>query len=222
MAAEESMGLGKQALAVAVVAILALGAGLLFGTRVKQDPGTMVSNLEQATVLGTAATELPNFALRDHTGAAFDAVRLIGHWSLVFFGYTHCPDICPVTLNTVHQAIDGLAEPLQADAPHVFFVSVDPDRDTAERLREYVTYFDPRFLGVTGDPTQLNKLTRGLGVAYARADGQADGYFVDHSASLLLVSPDGRLYAVLSAPHDQALITRNLSVIIEAYQLQQG
>jgi protein SCO1/2 len=214
---EKHLGLGiaRQIAIVAVVAVAALAAGLLVGDKFKSPP--QLKNLESATVLGEHAKPLPEFALSDHAGKPFNTSRLRGQWSVLFFGYTHCPDICPITLSTMKEVLDTLTPKLPNLDLNVVFISVDPARDTLEHLGQYVTYFDKRFIGVTGSETELNKLAQGLGVVYIspKAPTTSD-YLVDHSAQLLLVDPDGALHAVLSAPHQAPLISRNLEAILSS------
>lgn len=146
------------------------------------------------------------FTLTDQAGQAFDLERLRGKWSFLFFGYTHCPDICPITLGVLKSVADRLAsEGRYAADSQMVFVSVDPARDTPEVLREYVGFFGPGFVGATGTDAQLTTFTRDLGVLYMRV-GEGDGavagtnYLVDHSAAVLLVDPQGRLVGVFPAP----------------------
>jgi protein SCO1 len=177
---------------------LGLGAGftaaLLFLTRPgpPEDPGV--------TVVRPAAP-IDAFRLEDQRGAAFDGARLQGKWSLLFFGYTHCPDVCPTTLATFRR-IHDLLGPLNRDAQYVF-VSVDPERDTAEQRGKYASYFNPEFLGVSGTHNELGKLVRSLGVYYRHGEPtEGGGYLVDHSAGVFLINPEGRMQALFSAPHD--------------------
>ena len=161
---------------------------------------------------------IPAFTLVDQNGEAFGPERLEGRWSLLFFGFTHCPDICPGTLFDLAQVADGLAAEAgaAADRVQVVFVSVDPERDRPERLREYIAYFDPGFIAVTGPHEQLEPLTRTLGIAY-RIEPHASGderYSVDHSASVLLLSPAGDLYGVFPAPHDAAAMQADLLALL--------
>jgi protein SCO1/2 len=104
------------------------------------------------------------------------------------------------TFKAIRQGLDSGAGP----KPRFLFVSVDPGRDTPERLAQYVRWFDPAFIGATGDEAQLRALVAQLGLLYARVDGQSSalGYLMDHSASIVLIDPLGRLAAVFSAPHD--------------------
>ena len=163
------------------------------------------------------ARRIPPFTLTDHDGAAFGLDRLRDKWSLLFFGFTHCPDICPGTLYELQQVDQRLADSgVPASDYQVIFVSVDPERDDPARLKEYVTYFDPEFMGVTGSHAEMGPLTRVLGIAY-RIDEHEAGtpdYGVDHSASVLLVNPDGRLHGVFPAPLDAAEMVTTLGGLV--------
>jgi protein SCO1/2 len=149
---------------------------------------------------------LPDFALTDHEGQRFDASRLDDHWSFLFFGYTFCPDVCPITLGILRDVRELLETRGGAGAladVQFIFVSVDPERDTPERLGEFVPYFHPDFIGVTGDPAELERLTGALGIHYAKAEGRTErDYLVDHSTAVMLIDPQRRLHAVFSRPHD--------------------
>lgn len=146
---------------------------------------------------------IPEFMLVDQDGAPFGPDGLQNKWSLLFFGFTHCPDVCPGTLFDLQQLHQRLSEGASADAAHqVVFVSVDPERDDPARLKEYTAYFDPDFIAVTGAHEQLEPLTRKLGIAYRIGSHEpgATDYSVDHSASVLLMNPAGRLHGVFPAP----------------------
>ena len=193
---------------IAVVAI-ATAAGFLAGRWWPAEP----PSLHASTALFGEERALPEFALTDHTGRAYTRRELSDTWTLLFFGYTHCPDICPITLATMSASLDAIAA-LGGEAPRVVFVSVDPDRDAPEHLRGYVTAFGDDFLGVTGPHEELGKLTRALGVGYAR-DGDGPEYLVEHSAALLLVNPKGDLQAVFAPPHEPDPIARDVVAIRE-------
>ena len=190
-----------------VVVAVAAGAGFLAGRWWPEEPPA----LEASTALFGEERALPEFALTDHTGGRFTLRNLSEDWTLLFFGYTHCPDVCPITLATMSASLDAIAA-LGGEAPRVVFVSVDPERDTPPGLRSYVSVFRESFLGVTGPHEELTKLTRALGVGYAR-DGDGPGYLVEHSAALLLVNPKGRLQAVFGPPHAPDPIARDFIAI---------
>ena len=124
----------------------------------------------------------------------------------MFFGYTHCPDICPTTLAMLRKVEHDLAGHTSTPRQHVL-VSVDPARDTLDHLARYVSAFGPPFVGVTGSDGELSKLARQVGAVYLRGEPDDDGsYLVDHTASIMLIDPRGRLVALFGMPHDPALI----------------
>jgi protein SCO1/2 len=210
---------GRGLLGFAVVGGLALAGGLWLGATLL--PGASTPTIPQVSV----ATVLPqprplaDFRLVDQDGAPFTLEALRGQWTFLAIGYTHCPDICPTTLATFTAIASGIGDRSERQAPTRFlFVSIDPGRDTPERLAQYVRYFDPGFLGATGDEAQLRAFAAQLGLAYAKVEGQdtALGYLMDHSASVLLVDPDGRLAAIFSAPHDSARMALDFLAIAAA------
>lgn len=149
-----------------------------------------------------AGTRLPqprpvaDFSLQDHTGAAFGARQLAGQPSLVFFGFTHCPDVCPTTLALMAQ----LAREPKLAALRLVFVTVDPHRDDAATLASYVRAFGPSITGVRGEDPQLDPLLKSLGVARSVQQLAGGEYSVDHSAALFFVDARGRLAAVFTPP----------------------
>ena len=172
---------------------------------------------DQVMTLFPDPKPLTAFAFTDHENRAFDLSRLKGKWSFLFFGYTHCPDICPTTLATLARAHENIVKSM-ADAKEVqfVFISVDPNRDTAGKLRQYVTYFDTAFLGVTGDNAQLGNLAGQLGAAYqvAITPGMED-YPVYHTAAVFLVDPRARYHAVFTPPLDAEGISKRFKVLRE-------
>jgi protein SCO1/2 len=180
--------------------LLALGVGLLASQWLFPSPPAPPPDI--AGIYLPAPQPLEDFQLVHHGGQPFTRENLRGHWTFLYFGYSFCPDVCPITLfelNRVRQLLDG--QGVAAETAYVF-VSVDPQRDTPERLRDYVTYFNPEFQGVTGAPEELERLTRALHVFYQRgADTQESGYYlVDHSSTIILIDPDGRPRAIFTPP----------------------
>ena len=183
---------------------LGLGAGWLGFAGPWREPVPEPSPLPG--VLWPNPRPIGEFALQDHHGGAFTRERLDGVWTFMFFGYTHCPDICPTTLATLRRIEHDLAAHASAPRQHVL-VSVDPARDTLEHLARYVSSFGPAFLGVTGSDGELSRLAREVGATWFRDEPQDDGsYFVEHSASIMLIDPRGRLVALFGMPHDSATI----------------
>ncbi|HHO58905.1 MAG TPA: SCO family protein [Thiotrichales bacterium] len=142
-----------------------------------------------------------------------------GHWSLLFFGYTHCPDVCPTTMGVLAQAkktAQASTPPLVF--PQAYFVSVDPQRDKPALLADYVDYFDPAFVGVTGDAELIKALTLQLSAVYlimaAEDDARPDDYVVDHSSALYLLNPDGNLAAMLSPPFSVEKLLKDIRAVM--------
>jgi protein SCO1/2 len=177
---------------VAALAALALGAFAASHWYAPRAP----SPLQSGTLLREARPVAP-FALTDHEGRPFANAQLEGHWTLLFAGFTHCPDVCPATLGLMKQ----LGQRLAGRAPEFVFLSVDPERDTPAQLKTYVTYFSPLIRGVTGPRDQLDPLCASLGLAYLKIPGASDSdYTVDHSASLVLLDPRGRVAGYFQPP----------------------
>lgn len=142
------------------------------------------------------ARNLAEFELLDQYGNTVKREQLFKQWTLAFVGYTYCPDICPLTLAKLAGAQPELAamveEPLK-----IWFISVDPQRDTPEQINQYVNYFQqPALLGVTAGHDQLFPFVRQLGLMYALSSNAEGNYLVDHSASVVLINPQGQLVAM--------------------------
>ncbi|OUR60725.1 hypothetical protein A9Q74_12210 [Colwellia sp. 39_35_sub15_T18] len=133
------------------------------------------------------------FELTKHDGQPFGKQQLVGRWSLVFFGYTSCPDVCPTTLQNLGFIYDDLQA--IADNSQVLLVSVDPQRDNLNKLSQYIAYFNPEFVALRAGHDVLFPFARNLGLMYA-ISGEGDDYLVDHSASLVLINPDGDIAAI--------------------------
>jgi protein SCO1/2 len=187
----------------ALVAIVAVAAGILSARWVMQrQAGAQTAT---ATLL-TPPRPLPPIALVDQDNRPFDVARLRGRWSFVFFGFTSCPDVCPVTMTALAQTNKLLADVPEKLRPRLVMISVDPERDTPERLAGYVKAFDPTFIGVTGTKAAIDELAQRMGVLVAKRPLEGGNYSVDHTTSVFLVDPDGALHALFSAPHTPQLI----------------
>lgn len=151
---------------------------------------------------------LADFQLLDGDKQAFSRTQLQGHWSLLFLGYTHCPDVCPITMSELAKAMPLLqhAQDPATRGVQVVFVSVDPARDTPELLKSFALYFNEHFIAVTGPLEQLTALTDSMGAQHRRLTGQGAEYRVEHSSDVWLIDPQARLYAKFPAPqHAQEL-----------------
>jgi len=199
------------------VALVAMLGGVWVAATYRENGSRAVLLPDRVMTLFPEPKPLTAFALTDHENRVFDLPRLKGKWSFLFFGYTHCPDVCPTTLATLVRAKEDIVKTARgAKEVQFVFISVDPNRDTVGMLREYVTYFDPSFLGVTGDDTQLRNLAGQFGAIFqiAATPGVKD-YPVYHSAALFLVDPQVRFHAVFTAPLDAEGISRRFDVLRE-------
>ena len=173
-----------QALVVALVAAVAVGAGVYLWRA-----GDGAKQAAEASATGRALIGGP-FALVDHTGTARTEKDLLGKFAVVNFGFTNCPDVCPTTLQTMTDALEMLGPAAQRIRP--VFVSVDPDRDTPERLKTYREAFDGRILMLTGSEAAVARAAKAYKVGYSRMKPAADGsYMVNHTALIYLMGPDG-------------------------------
>jgi len=199
----------------ALVAIVAVASGMLLARGLMGGDGSSQLGLAQATVLAPPRP-LPPFSLIDQASTPFTPERLKGRWSLLFFGFTRCPDVCPTTLSVLAQTEKALADLPAAKHPQVVLVSVDPQRDTPAQLASYVKFFSPTFTGVTGTQDGIDELTHALGVPVAINKLPNGDYTVDHSAAIFLVDPNGALHALFSSPHVPAVIASDYRRIVDA------
>jgi protein SCO1/2 len=189
-----------------VVAILAAAAvGSVLALRV---PAPEAPVLQAGTALPEPRA-IPEFAFTDAMGRPFGPAELRGSWSLVFTGFTHCPDVCPTTLALMAELRRRVArEDLQ-----FVFVSVDPERDTPEAMKRYVDHFDPAIVGVTGARPEMERFTAGLGLAQVRNPGTDGDYTVDHSTAFVLLNPKGQIAGYFQAPHEVDALAADLAAL---------
>lgn len=192
-----------------LVAALAAALGLAVGAILLKPKTTPIAS---GTLLDNPRP-LPAFSLTGQDGQPFTNQSLVGKWTVVFAGFTYCPDICPGTL-TLLKAVKAKLGP-QADRLQVLFLSVDPGRDTPERLKTYVQFFDPAFLAATAPDAELEKLARAMSFVYAKVPGEtADSYTMDHSTALMLINPQGQLAGFFTAPLQVDPLSADLSSIL--------
>jgi protein SCO1/2 len=206
---------GSLVLAVVLAAGLAIGAGvaasLAWRHAASRPPEIGGYVLPEPRALGS-------FELVDDHGARFAPQSFAGSWSFLYFGYTYCPDVCPLALVELGEVKKRLAERTPAAATRFYFVSVDPGRDTPERLHEYVAYFDPEFRGLTGDLAQITVLANAVGAVYFVPPGQDEkSYLVSHSSNIALLDPSGGLRAVFTSPHVAAQVADDFASIFARY-----
>ena len=171
---------------------------------------------ESATVL-PLARPLPEFTLADVDGRPFTKSSLEGRFTLMFFGFTNCPDVCPITLNILASVAHRLREEAPDAVPDVVFVSVDPFRDTPERIAAYVAGFDPSFIGVTGPEEALEPLIGALGVGVEKHEHHGEQYNVVHSGAIYMIGPRAEWIAVSTGPHVPVTVASDFLKIRATY-----
>lgn len=165
----------------------------------KGDGTDKVALLDAGIVLLPQSRSLPSLSLTNQDGQAQAVDQFKGQWSLLFFGYTFCPDICPATLAQLRQLKGMLPAETQARL-RVVLVTVDPQRDNPEQLKKYLGFFDPAFLGLTGAQADLQQLASAVSIPYIPADTSQENYTVDHSGNLVILGPDGTQRGFIRAP----------------------
>ena len=203
-----------------LVAALAAALGLWASQHHFGTPAAATWPQTQAVRLFDPPRELPAFSLRQSDGTALVPGELKGHWTLVFLGFTHCPDICPTTLATMAQAQKQWAAMPESTRPRVLFVSVDPERDTPDRIGEYAHAFHRDTLAATADVPALENFARSLSMVFGKvapeAGAPADRYSIDHSAAMAVLDPQARMAGVIQGPLDAKAIAADMVALTRA------
>ena len=180
-------------------------------------PAEMQAN---GTMVFQQPRQLTDFSLVDHRGASFNRESVTGQWTLVFFGFTFCPDICPTTmveLNEFMQLIEGTEIENEV---RVVMVTVDPGRDSVEQLAGYVPFFNPEFLGVTGEFLDLHRFATELNTPFRRVPGGGENYQMDHSANVVVINPRGDYHGFVKAPLDLTKMKLTLRSMVADWNRQ--
>ncbi len=203
-----------------LAAIVAFALGLILA-RVFVTPNALpVPATENATIL-PQPRELPALDLVDQDNRPLPRDFLRDHWTIVFFGFTQCPDVCPTTLTTLAQVKKQLADLPASQQPRVLLVSVDPERDPPALLKSYVTFFDPSFLAATGTLAATTQAATAFSVPFAKVPLPDGGYTMDHGAGLFVVSPKGALVAYSSPPLDATVLARDFRKAVQYFEESQ-
>lgn len=197
-----------------LIALVALVLGLtvnkvLNGQR-QADPTRL---LDAGIVLLPQPRTVPAISLTDQDGKPIAMNELKDKWSLLFFGYTFCPDICPTSLAQMRE-LKGLLPEAARDRVRIVMVSVDPNRDTPQQLKQYLGYFDPTFLGATGELASIQKLANAVSIPFIPADTSKENYTVDHSGNLVVIGPDGTQRGFIRAPLNNQKLKEQLPVLV--------
>ncbi|WP_095080889.1 SCO family protein [Pseudomonas sp. Irchel s3h17] len=193
-----------------LVALIALVLGLTINKVLNgKGQGDPTALIDAGIILLPQSRNLPDVQMTNQDGQPVTVNELKGKWSLVFFGYTFCPDICPTTLAQLRQ-IKGELPADAADKLQIVLVSVDPNRDTPQQLKQYLGYFDPQFIGLTPNSVEeLQKVANAMSIPFIPADTSKPNYTVDHSGNLAVIGPDGTQRGFIRAPlNNQKLVVQ--------------
>jgi protein SCO1/2 len=197
-------------LRVIVVALVLLVAAMMFLPRTAVPPPMAATELPQPL-------DLPTVAFTDELGQPFTTADFGGEFSLVFFGFTNCPDICPLSMQILAAAQARLRERGPQFVPKVVLVSVDPARDDAARLHAYVTAFDPQFKGITAPSADLSPLLAKLGVVVMKHEQPGGSYTMTHNPQVFMTNPAGQVIAILSKADDAETVATDFLRIRQRY-----
>lgn len=193
---------------------------------------SFISRIFQPTILspaemqanGTMVFQQPrqvtDFSLIDHTGAPFNRESVTGQWTLIFFGFTFCPDICPTTMVELNEFIKLIEGTEVENQFQVVMVTVDPGRDSVEQLASYVPFFNPNFLGVTGEFLDIHRFATELNTPFRRVPGGGENYQMDHSANVVVMNPRGDYHGFVKAPLDLTKMKLTLRSMVADWDRQ--
>ena len=191
-----------------IVLVLAFIMLVVYGFIWRMSP-PVIMNTEQLRANGAIVLDTPrifsDFELVDHNGETFNIARMEDVWTMVFFGFTNCPDICPTTLATLNDTYSKMKDS-EKEKLQIVMISLDPERDTVEKLAEYVPYFNEEFIGVTGNKHLIRRLTAEINIAYNKVLLEGEDYTVDHSTQLVLINPKGHYHGFFKAPHSETML----------------
>ncbi len=191
--------------------ILGLTVNKVLNGRSEGNPAELI---DAGIILLPQSRTVPSLEMTDEKGQTVAVDELTGKWSLLFFGYTFCPDICPTTLAQLRQVKSEL--PKEAvDRLQVILVSVDPNRDTPTQLQQYLGYFDKDFRGLTGSLDNLQKLANAVSIPFIPADTSKPNYTVDHSGNLAVIGPDGKQRGFIRAPFNNQKLVAQLPGLLK-------
>jgi protein SCO1/2 len=192
-------------IAAALAGCLVLATGLLLFIGYRDSPRGIAGSVLSASIGGP-------FQLVDQNGKPFTDADLKGKWNLVFFGYTHCPDVCPTTLNELALALDRLGK--QRDKVGIVFITVDPERDTPETLKSYIASFDAPVTALTGTAEQVATAEKAYRVYSAKHPTQNGDYDMDHSAVIYVMDPQGRFTATFTPDTGAAQVAERMQKLL--------
>lgn len=198
-----------------LVALVALILGVVVNRALSdRSSGDQTALIDAGIILLPQSRKLPDLTMTNQDGQPVQINGFKDKWTLFFFGYTYCPDICPTTLAQLRQ-IKSELPPETLSKLRVVLVSVDPNRDTPQQLKQYLGYFDKDFVGLTGSVPDIQKLANGVSIPFIPADTSKPGYTVDHSGNLALLGPDGNQRGFIRAPFNNQKLLAQLPGLLE-------
>lgn len=181
-----------------------------------QGNGNRIDNRFETLLIYPKKNRLPAFQFVNQDNHSFTNENFLERWNLIFIGYTNCPDVCPNTLNQMTQLYNSLDVETQKKFQFIL-LSVDPERDTPDHLKNYLDYFHEDFIGVSGDKTQIDKTVKALGGVYSLNKEEGEFYTVDHSARIFIVGPEARRYGIMEsssiASSDKSILVKELTLL---------
>lgn len=198
---------------IALLSVSLIAGGLVYQYQNQEAPALVNSTLYPKP------KPIPEFQLTDFNNQDFGNDQFLGKWNIIFFGFTYCPDVCPTTMAALSQVANLLDPKLLKDL-QVIFVSVDPERDTPERLKDYVPYYHPDFIAITGDHEPLLKFSMSVGAMYIKVPEEGS-YMMSHSSTLFIIDPQGRRFGIINKSPtgaiDVDLVAKDLANLLENY-----
>lgn len=208
---------GVKKTCIGLLAFMALMLGLMVNKVVNPPALTQEQFKARGIFLFEKARKIKSFDLINHKDLAFTQENLQGQWGLLFLGFTHCPDVCPTTLAMLNKAMDNIDDVTVKNDTQVMLLSVDPARDTAEVLSQYMPFFNNNFIGITGDFIELLGLSGNLNAPFRKVVTD-DDYTLDHSAYVFLINPQGDFQGFMKPPFDAQSFALNYLAIRKKYQ----
>lgn len=201
------------------IGVWVLFAGLCIGFGVLAHhvltPATQIRSQFHGTWLDKPR-EIPIFELLGSDQKPFNNQSLHGHWTFLFFGFTHCESVCPITMAELAKVYRLVGEQKDLSHPQIVMITLDPKRDNMTRVRQYVQAFNPDFLGVRGTLPDVKSLAKNMGIAYARVvsnDKQPQHYSIEHTGAIMLINPNAELVAFFTPPHQAASIVSDYRLL---------
>jgi len=199
-------------------ALVVIAAAIIYVEVIRPEQLGFASNVKIDGVFIQKPTEITDFQLTDNHGKQFSKANMKGHWTMMFFGFTNCGMVCPTTLVELKKMYGTLQKDLPAkELPQVVLVSVDPERDTVERMNDYIQSYDSRFVGLRGETSETENLKKQLHIVSGKMklDDGSNQYTINHSAEIMLFNPEGKLQAYLAYPHKAAQMVDDYELVLK-------